>query len=264
MPADEKADRKTADASDTHTHTHIDTHMDTHIDTHVDKFVGVLVLMRHARHIVGSPESHMFQLASELSGGLRFVKKALSARRPLNHSSCDCDGSGAGSSRSTKRSSGRSTGRCSSSGGQTVCATATNTSESVFKMEEESWDSQLTRMWSVDVPLSAGSFGFLGANLRPTARLELAETSSNQSAGCLAPLFHRCMRSTPLAPGVRYIPHPWSGYPICCMPHTWCGNPICCMQYACSTATKPQGTMATSSACKKQVAHATRQHSNKA
>lgn len=236
--------------------------MDTLIDTHVDKFVGALVLMRHARHIVGSPASHMFQLASEISGGLRFVKKALAARRTLNHSSCDCDGSGAGSSRSTKRSSGRSTGRCSSSGGQTLCATATNTSESVFKMEEESWDSQLTRMWSVDVPLSAGSFGFLGANLRPTARLELAETSSDESAGCLVPLLLRCMRST-LAPAVRYMPHASSGTPICCMPHAWCGTPICCMQYACSTATKPQGNMATGSPCNKQIVHATRQQSNK-
>lgn len=129
------------------------------------KFVGALLLLRHARHMVGSPASHIFQLGTELSAALHFVNIA---QRHLNHTSS-----------TTSSSSGRDR-----KGGTSDDASRGSSRE--FKLEEESWDAQLMRMWSVDVPLSAGSFGLLGANIRPTTSLNLTDTLSDETAGILA------------------------------------------------------------------------------
>ena len=119
-------------------------------------FLGALLLMRHALHLVGSPASNLFQVGIELSVGLRFTNSALRHR------------GGEGEEQEGESRNGR--GR----------AMITD-----WEVEAGMWEDPLMRMWSVDVPIAAGSFGFLGANIRPTSRWTPAINVSEISQGAL-------------------------------------------------------------------------------
>ena len=117
-------------------------------------FVGALLLMRHALHLVGSPASNLFQVGIELSVGLRFSNAALRHR----------GGEGEEQEEDSRNGRGR--------------AMTTD-----WEVKAGMWEDPLMRIWSVDVPMAAGSFGFLGANIRPTSRLTPAINMSEISQG---------------------------------------------------------------------------------
>ena len=122
-------------------------------------FVGALLLMRHALHLVGSPTSNLFQVGTELSAGLRFANAAFHHR----------DGE--------REQQGKDGGD-----GQDFGKFA------AWEVKASAWEDPMMRVWSVDVPLAAGSFGLLGANVRPTSRLIPASNVSDnkaQGARCL-------------------------------------------------------------------------------
>ena len=109
------------------------------------QLLSALLLLRHARHLVGSPSSSLFQLGVELAAGLEYAAAA--------------------SSRSSKRGGGARSGGTEREGA--VCAVG---------------GAPETRMWSVDVPMSAGAFGLVGANIRPSATCAASANVSGVSA----------------------------------------------------------------------------------
>jgi hypothetical protein len=121
-------------------------------------FVGALLLMRHALHLVGSPTSNLFQVGTELSAGLRFANAALRHR--------DGERERQGKDSADREDFGKLT---------------------AWEVKASVWEDPMMRVWSVDVPLAAGSFGLLGANVRPTSRFIPASNASDkdQGARCL-------------------------------------------------------------------------------
>ena len=121
-----------------------------------------LLVVRHARHVVGSPTSDLFRLAAELSAGARYAARAEQGD----------------AAQFRNGSNGRIASRVRSAGDRDYGWSA----DSLIGTSAGVGTAPLTRMWSVDVPLAAGSTGLLGANLGPSVEVNLSSSSPGSQA----------------------------------------------------------------------------------